>query len=191
MQTHRTLIRPVLLCNTCQLCSQFVHKKLVRKYSLMGNHETTTDTATAPFDEMVCFALYDAARSMNRRYTEFLAPWNLTYPQYLVLIALWTRGALTVGAIAAGLHLDSGTTSPLIRRLEDRGLIIRRRESDDERVVTVQLTPAGVDLRAELADIPRCVAEATGLDSRSGRQVLDLVHGITESLNTLPTTTEK
>jgi DNA-binding MarR family transcriptional regulator len=75
----------------------------------------------SPLNDLMCFATYAASRAMNRRYTALLAPWKLTYPQYLVLSLLWSCPSLKVGEIANNLQLDSGTTSPLVRRLEKRG----------------------------------------------------------------------
>jgi len=140
-------------------------------------------TAPSPLDDMVCFALYAAARATNRRYIALLAPWELTYPQYLVLVVLWSRPSLTVGEIADQLHLDSGTTSPLVRRLEQRGYLTRERVSADERVVTVTLTDAGRSLRDELAHIPGCIAEATRLDEQGGRTALSLLREVTMNLD--------
>jgi DNA-binding MarR family transcriptional regulator len=137
---------------------------------------------TSPLDDMVCFALYAAARATNRRYLALLAPWGLTYPQYLVLVLLWNHPSLTVGEVAERLMLDSGTTSPLIRRLEARGFLTRSRSSSDERVVTVAPTEAGVALRSELAHIPACIAEATQLDLADHGDALALLHGVTSSL---------
>lgn len=136
----------------------------------------------SPLDDMVCFALYAAARATNRRYLALLAPWDLTYPQYLVLVLLWNHPSLTVGEVAERLMLDSGTTSPLIRRLEARGFLTRSRSSSDERVVTVAPTEAGVALRSELAHIPACIAEATQLDLADHGDALALLHGVTTSL---------
>lgn len=146
---------------------------------------TQIDTAEArsPLDDMVCFALYAAARATNRRYLSLLAPWNLTYPQYLVLVLLWSQRSLTVGEIAENLHLDTGTTSPLVRRLEQRGFIQRNRVSIDERVVTVSLTDEGMSLRDSLAHIPGCIAAATQLDEATGREALTVLHEVTHNLD--------
>ena len=137
----------------------------------------------SPLDDMVCFALYAAARATNRRYLALLAPWQLTYPQYLVLVLLWSRQSLTVGDIAANLLLDTGTTSPLIRRLEQRGLVRRDRASSDERIVTVSLTEDGQALRDTLAHIPGCIADATKLDEATGRGALTVLHEVTQNLD--------
>lgn len=125
-------------------------------------------TATAPsapkLDEQICFALYSASRALTARYRELLAPLGITYPQYLALLVLWESDAITVSELGHRLHLDSGTLSPLLRRLEGAGLVSRARRSDDERSVGVTLTPAGDDLRILAAGIPEQVCAATGFD---------------------------
>lgn len=120
-------------------------------------------SAATTLDPMLCFAVYSAERRIGQVYRELLAPWHLSYTQYLVLIALWSDGSLTVGRIGELLGLDSGTLSPLMKRLESRGLVTRTRSEADERVVVVALTAAGLALRDELADVPRCFGERLGV----------------------------
>ncbi|WP_417566944.1 MarR family winged helix-turn-helix transcriptional regulator [Marinobacter sp.] len=109
-------------------------------------------------DNQICFALYAANRAVTARYRPLLADLGLTYPQYLVMLVLWEQarsGRLTrVSDLGARLRLDSGTLTPLLKRLVDRGLAIRQRSQDDERVVTVALTEAGRDLREQAEQIP-------------------------------------
>jgi len=119
--------------------------------------------AVAALDPMLCFAVYSADRRIGQIYRELLAPSGLSYTQYLVLIALWEDGSLAVGRIGDLLGLDSGTLSPLLKRLESRGLVTRARSAADERVVTVALTEAGLALRDELAELPRCLGERLGI----------------------------
>jgi DNA-binding MarR family transcriptional regulator len=99
--------------------------------------------ATLPVDRQLCFALYSASRAMTAAYRPILTELNLTYPQYLVLLVLWEEGRVTVGRLGDRLHLDSGTLSPLLKRLEANGFVRRERSLDDERLVDVMLTPAG------------------------------------------------
>lgn len=115
-------------------------------------------------EHQVCFPLYAASRALTAAYRPLLAPLGLTYPQYLVMLVLWERGTVPVGVLGAALHLDSGTLSPLLKRLEAAGLVERRRSTEDERVVHAQLTTAGRELRAAAQDVPRRIAETTGLD---------------------------
>ena len=93
-------------------------------------------------DDFVCFAMYTASHAMTQAYREVLKPWKLTYPQYLAMVVLAT-GERSVGELGDELNLDSGTLSPLLRRLDDRGLVVRRRDESDDRVVRVSLTEAG------------------------------------------------
>lgn len=114
-------------------------------------------------DDMVCFSLYAATRATTQAYRALLEPWGLTYPQYLVLVVLWNDGEQSVGSLGERLQLDSGTLSPLLRRMEEAGLVARERRPGDERVVTVVLGDLGADLRGELAHIPARIAAGTGL----------------------------
>ncbi len=114
-------------------------------------------------EEQICFALYSASRALTSRYRELLEPLALTYPQYLALLVLWETGGSTVSGLGERLHLDSGTLSPLLRRLEQGGLVERNRQPQDERVVMVTLTAAGRELRARAASIPAAICASTGL----------------------------
>ena len=125
---------------------------------------TTASPGTAPLlDEQICFALYAASRALTARYRELLEPLGLTYPQYLVLLVLWEQGTTGVSGLGERLHLESGTLSPLLRRLDALGLVTRARASTDERAVQVSLTPAGDELRTQAARIPDAICAATGL----------------------------
>ena len=115
-------------------------------------------------DEQICFALYSAHRALTARYRELLAPLGVTYPQYLVLLALWEHDGLSVSGLGDRLQLDSGTLSPLLRRLEAAGLLRRTRSDDDERTVIVRLTRKGDALRADTAGIQDSICAATGLE---------------------------
>lgn len=111
-------------------------------------------------DQQLCFALYTASRLMTRAYRPLLADIGLTYPQYLVMLALWdTRmrdgDPPTVGEIGERLHLDSGTLTPLLRRLEAMGHVERRRSTEDERRLHIHLTRRGQTLRTRAAEVPR------------------------------------
>ncbi|MFS0852420.1 MarR family winged helix-turn-helix transcriptional regulator [Microbacterium sp. 179-I 3D4 NHS] len=134
-------------------------------------------------DEMVCFTLYSAARSTTQAYRALLAPWDLTYPQYLVLVLLWNEGVQTVGSLGDAMQLDSGTLSPLIRRLESAGLVTKRRRADDERVVEVAPTDRGQELRGELAHVPAEIARLLGVrDDAHRRRLIAQLHELTALL---------
>lgn len=123
-------------------------------------------------DEMVCFSLYSAARATTQTYRTLLAPWGLTYPQYLVLAILWHEGEQSIGALGDAMQLDSGTLSPLVRRLEQAGLVVRKRHTDDERVVVVHLTERGEALRSELSSVALDVARLSGIRDDAHRRRL-------------------
>ncbi|WP_199245740.1 MarR family winged helix-turn-helix transcriptional regulator [Leifsonia sp. AG29] len=135
-------------------------------------------------DEMVCFSLYSATRATTQAYRSLLEPWGLTYPQYLVLVTLWVEGDQTVGSLGEHLQLDSGTLSPLLRRMEQARLVRRERGSRDERVVTVTIGERGLALRAELAHIPGRIAAGTGLpDERAAAELIATLHRLTETMH--------
>lgn len=113
-------------------------------------------------DNQLCFALYSASLAMTKLYTPLLSALNLTYPQYLVLLVLWQQDGLTVTALGERLYLNSGTLTPLLKRMQATGFLVRERSQDDERRVLVSLTPAGKKLKARAASVPQCVAQAMG-----------------------------
>src|SRR5260221_4642766 len=116
--------------------------------------------ATMSLDRHLCFALYSASRAMTAAYRPILTELNLTYPQYLVMLVLWEEEHVTVGRLGERLQLDSGTLSPLLKRLEGNGFVRRERSRDDERLVDVTLTPAGSRLADRAHSIPARLARA-------------------------------
>ncbi|AMY20946.1 MarR family transcriptional regulator [Rhodococcus kroppenstedtii] len=124
-------------------------------------------TVTDPLalDRQVCFALAVTNRAVLGVYRPILEPLGLTHPQYLVMLALWERTPQSAGDIARTLCLDPASATPLLKRLEVRGLLTRRRSEDDERRLVVDLTAAGHDLRAEAEKVPARVVEALGVDT--------------------------
>jgi len=115
-------------------------------------------------DQQLCFALYTASRAVTRAYGPLLEPLGLTYPQYLVMLVLWEEDGATVKRIGERLALDSGTLTPLLKRIEAAELVERHRSAADERVVTVHLTPAGRALRARARSVPKRLACRAGFD---------------------------
>lgn len=113
-------------------------------------------------DEQMCFALYSASHAMTKIYKPLLAPFGLTYPQYLVLLVLWQKDSITVNALGERLFLDSGTLTPLLKRLEKLALITRKREAIDGREVIIALSPLGQSLRDDVEKIPARVSCNTG-----------------------------
>ncbi len=120
-------------------------------------------------DELLCFDLYAASRAVTAFYRPLLDELGLTYPQYLVLVALPAEGAVPVKQIGHDLELDHGTLTPLLRRMEQAGLLTRRRSTVDERQVEVALTPDGRRLRLRFDDVQCRVGEAVGLDDQEFR----------------------
>ncbi|GHC54077.1 MarR family winged helix-turn-helix transcriptional regulator [Streptomyces flavofungini] len=119
---------------------------------------------TSPLAELLCFDLYAASRSVTSVYRVLLDPLGLTYPQYLVMLVLWRRGDSTVRELVEELQLDYNTLSPLLKRLEARGLVQRHRRPDDERSVAVVLTADGRAMRDQAAHVPAAIGDAMGVD---------------------------
>ena len=109
-------------------------------------------------DRQVCFPLYAATNLLNRLYGPVLKPLGLTYPQYLVMLVLWEDEPQTVGSLGAQLYLDSGTLTPLLKRMEAAGLVSRTRDAEDERRVLIGLTERGRALRADALHVPETIA---------------------------------
>lgn len=135
-----------------------------------------TDQALPPLDQRLCFAVYSTAHAFNRAYKPLLAGLGLTYPQYLVMLVLWEEAPRTVTAIGDRLDLDSGTLTPLLKRLEAAGLVTRSRNAKDEREVLVELTTQGKELRRKAAAVPEKLACAiTEPDEKIQRLRRDLL----------------
>src|SRR6185436_19111570 len=129
-------------------------------------------------DRQICFLLYGASRAVTQLYQPLLEPLGLTYPQYLVMLVLWEEGKVSVGRLSERLYLDSGTLTPLLKRLEASGLVRRERSAADARVVDVELTAAGKKLKRSAASVPRALACRVGLSgdefARMHRQLVRL-----------------
>ncbi|KUJ52372.1 MarR family winged helix-turn-helix transcriptional regulator [Chryseobacterium sp. JAH] len=111
----------------------------------------------------LCFPLYVMAKEITGLYRPFLDELDITYPQYLVMMVLWEKDGLTVNQIGEKLYLDSGTLTPLLKRLEAKGFVIRKRKKEDERVVEVFLDQAGKDLQQKACEIPAKMQEKLNL----------------------------
>lgn len=122
-------------------------------------------------DQQLCFALYRASRALIRSYTPLLEPLGLTYPQYLVLLVLWEEDGLSVKRLGKRLSLDSATLTPLLKRLELQKIVERHRDTDDERVVRIRLTPEGKALRTEARKVPPAMACHAGFDLSDANSV--------------------
>ncbi|KUI30164.1 MarR family transcriptional regulator [Mycobacterium sp. IS-1742] len=138
--------------------------------------------AALRLDQHLCFALYSATRAMTAAYRPVLTELNLTYPQYLVLLVLWEEGPVTVGRLGERLHLDSGTLSPLLKRLEANGFLERRRSRADERQVEIVLTDAGRALEERAQCIPEELFRTTGLSVADAERLRDAVRQLNDVL---------
>ena len=130
---------------------------------------------TATLDSMLCFDIYAANLAFGRIYKPLLDRLGLTYPQFLVLMCLWTEDARSVGALGHALSLDSSTLTPMLKRLEAQGLLTRRRDSADERRVIVTLTDQGLALEDAAQGVVECAARDIGLALPEQRQLHDLL----------------
>ena len=127
-------------------------------------------------ENQVCFPLYAAAREMIRRYKPSLDALDLTYTQYIAMMVLWEEGAVTVKALGAKLYLDSGTLTPLLKKLEAKGLVTRARSLEDERNLIVSLTPEGLALRERALCVPARMAQCTQLTPEEAATLYRLLY---------------
>lgn len=138
-------------------------------------------------DQQFCFALYAASRSVTGLYRPLLEPLGLTYPQYLVMLVLWEQDGLTVRELGQRLQLDSGTLTPLLKRLQTAGLVNRQRRTEDEREVDIRLTAAGLALREQASDVPQCMAQRLQLSLDQMQTLRDELKRLTRQLQLSPT----
>ncbi len=124
-------------------------------------------------EKQLCFSLYSASHRLVRSYRLLLEPLDLTYPQYLAMLVLWQQPELNVKELGEKLHLDSGTLTPLLKRLEIKGLVSRTRSQQDERVVQIRLTESGKMLKTQASHIPLTIFQQSGLPLE---QLLELKH---------------
>ncbi|MEO6085068.1 MAG: MarR family transcriptional regulator [Umezawaea sp.] len=142
---------------------------------------TPEDRATA-VDDLLCFALYAASRAVTAAYRPLLHDLGLTYPQYLVMVALWERESMPVKDLGDALQLDYGTLTPLLKRLEAAGLITRQRRVDDERSVQVGLTPEGSAMRSATSGVTTAIGGAMGLPEAEVDQLRDALRRLTANV---------
>ena len=131
---------------------------------------------------MICFDLYAASQAFTRVYKPLLAPLGLTYPQYLVMLNLWSDAPLSVGEIGRRVSLESNTLTPLIKRLQEAGWVTRTRDPEDERRVVVALTDPGKALEAQAAHVPGCILEATGMPPTEIEALQGTLRGLTRRM---------
>jgi DNA-binding MarR family transcriptional regulator len=142
---------------------------------------STEPEGAIPLSEMVCWNVYQASRAITAEYRRLLEPIGLSYPQYIALACLWEYGDHTVGALADRLKVEYGTITPLLKRLEQMGLVRRTRSAQDERTVIVTLTPEGDELRRHVPGIYASIRAAFGLTAERSASALEVLRAITES----------
>lgn len=136
---------------------------------------------TMKLDNQLCFPLYAAARNVTGLYTPHLRPLGLTYTQYITLLVLWEKDSISVSEIGNRLMLDNGTLSPMLKKMEQAGYIVRERSKDDDRVVIISLTQKGRDLKEEAKEIPEKVGSCIDLPVEKAEQLRDLLNELLET----------
>lgn len=135
-----------------------------------------SDDDILKLDNQLCFALYVSSREIIKKYKPLLDPLGLTYTGYITMLALWEKDNITIKSLGERLHLDSGTLTPLLKKLESRGLLVRERRSEDERNVYVTLTDNGHALKKDSANVPRQLISSSSFDEKSTIQLIALLH---------------
>ena len=134
-------------------------------------------------DKQLCFPLYACSREIIKRYKPFLDALDLTYTQYIAMMVLWERGSMTVKELGARLYLDSGTLTPMLKKMEAKGLVSRTRSTEDERNLIVAITPAGEALKDRAISIPGAMAKCSGLTTEEGTELYHLLYKILEAVS--------
>ena len=129
-------------------------------------------------NNQICFPLYACSKEINRRYKPFLDKVDLTYTQYITMMALWENESMNVRELGSRLFLDSGTLTPLLKKLENKGYIKRSRSKEDERNLIVTLTDKGWELREEMLSIPRSMASCVDLDQQEAADLYRLLYKV-------------
>ncbi len=132
-------------------------------------------------ENQLCFPLYAASKEVVRRYKPFLDEIDLTYTQYIVMLAMWEKNKITVKELGESLYLDSGTLTPVLKKLEVKGYVSRSRSKEDERNLDVSLTSQGRQLREEAVDIPSKVRKCIDLNSEEALKLYELLYKVLKS----------
>ena len=127
-------------------------------------------------ERQICFPLYACSREVIKRYKPYLDEIDLTYTQYITMMVLWEERAVTVKELGERLYLDSGTLTPLLKKMEGKGIITRKRSREDERNLIVSVTPAGEKLKERAAEIPARMARCLKLDPEEAAQLYRLLY---------------
>ena len=134
-------------------------------------------------DNQLCFPLYAASKEVTRRYKPYLDPLELTYTQYVTMMALWEKDSVSVKELGKRLYLDSATLTPLLKRLESHGYIMRQRSKEDERSVIISLTPEGRDLRERALEVPKGIGSCIRMDPQDALELKTLLGKLLDSLD--------
>ncbi|MBO4933748.1 MAG: MarR family transcriptional regulator [Clostridia bacterium] len=134
-------------------------------------------------ENQICFPLYAASREIIKKYTPYLRELDLTYTQYIAMMVLWQEKEISVKNLGAKLFLDSGTLTPVLKSLEEKGYVARRRSEDDERVVMVAATEAGAALKEKAVFVPESMAGCVRLEPRDAAKLYELLYKLLASLN--------
>lgn len=144
--------------------------------------ERNTEFEMLKLENQLCFPLYAASRKVVSRYTPLLKPLGITYTQYIVFMVLWEELEISVGNLGKKLHLDNGTLTPMLKKMEDRGLITRNRDSQDERVVVVKLTEKGESLKELAKDIPKQMGACLSISDEDAKSLYKILYKIIDSI---------
>ncbi|MGQ8921048.1 MarR family winged helix-turn-helix transcriptional regulator [Bacillus halotolerans] len=134
-------------------------------------------------ENQLCFLLYASSREMTKQYKPLLEKLNVTYPQYLALLLLWEHETLSVKKMGELLYLDSGTLTPMLKRMEQQELIIRKRSEEDERSVMISLTENGTLLKEKAADIPGTILVLSGQSDEELKHLKSALYTLLETLH--------
>lgn len=137
-------------------------------------------------DNQLCFPLYAASREVIKRYHPYLAELGITYTQYIAMMVLWEEEKISVKELGNRLFLDSGTLTPVLKSLEEKGYVKRRRSTEDERVLIVEATEAGNALRERAVDIPEKIAGCVRLDTEDAMQLYRQLYKVLAAMNGQP-----
>ena len=141
-----------------------------------------SDDELLKLENQLCFPLYACSKEVVRRYTPFLDELGLTYTQYLVMMALWEYGSSSVGELGQRLYLDSGTLTPVLKKMEAKGLVERTRSEDDERRVDITLTASGKALKKKAAKVPVAMGQCVAISSDDAVELARILHKVLDGL---------
>ena len=148
----------------------------------MSNKDSMSLEDMLLLDNQLCFPLYAAAKEVVRRYTPFLAPFDLTYTQYIAMMVLWEKKTVNVNELGKQLMLDSGTLTPLLRKLEDKKYLLREKSAKDGRRLIVSLTPEGASLKDKMVVVPQKMGTCVHLSPEETVELKRLLKKVTDSI---------